>query len=127
MEFEKIFSGRIDSKSNGQDGTLKLSGRPGGRKCKVAQVMIKVVDASGANVRISAELWHGPDGTVSTLHSTPINAGDPGTGLPNVLSGDADANKIIGEYLHWVLKIKDSAVTTAQWAFVEVYEMRKAY
>jgi hypothetical protein len=127
MEFEQIFSGRIDSKSTGQDGTIKLKPRGGGRRIKTANLMVKVLDSSGANVRITVELWHGPDGTAVVLHSTPVSLGDPGTAYPGLLSGDADQTKFIGETLLWVLRIRDSALSAAQWAQVEVYETRKPF
>ena len=92
---------------------------------KNVQYMCKVGASSGANVRITVELWHGPDGLVSVLHSTPINAGDPTSS--GLLVGDADSTKVLGEFLLVVVKIKDSALTTAQWASIELFEMRKPF
>ena len=126
MQFKKILDAtRIDSNSDGTERTIKLSPSSGGRMVKNVQYMLKVNVSSGANVRLTVELWHGPDGLLSILHSTPINAGDPtASGL---LVGDADSTKVIGEFLLVVVKIKDTAVTTAQWAAVELFEMRKPF
>ena len=126
MQFKKIFGpARIDSQNNGAEQTIKLSPVAGGSLIKNVQYMCKVASASGANVRITIELWHGPDGLASVLHSTPINAADPSSS--GLLVGDCDTSKMIGEFLLPVIKIKDSALTTAQWAIVEIFEMRKPF
>ena len=126
MQFKKIYGpARIDSQSNGAEQTVKLSPTPGGRMVKNVQYMCKVLASSGANVRISIELWHSPDGGLSRLHSAPISGADPSA--DPLLVGDSDPNKMIGEFLMAVIKIKDSANTTAQWASIELFEMRKPF
>lgn len=95
--------------------------------CKVAHYDVRVIASSGDNVRITVELWHSPDGQVPSFHSVAINAANPGTSLPALVSGDADQSKIIGDALHVVLKIKDSAQANAQWALIEVFELRKPF
>lgn len=129
MVLSKLFEGRIDSGAAGAEATIRLKPRPGGRMCKVVRYDVKVIASSGDNVRITVALECGPDGTASAPHSTPINAAAPGSTFPAVVTGDADPAKIIGEWLHVALKIKDSAQppTTAQWAMIEVYELRKPF
>lgn len=95
---------------------------------KGVNYQIKVVAASGdANNRIGLDLYHGPDGATFALHSTPIGYGDPGNAYPVLLNGDADSTKMIGEFLQARLKIKTNSGSTAQWAVVEVFEMRKPF
>lgn len=126
MQFKKIYGpARIDSHGNGAEQTIKLSPTPGGRMVKNVQYMCKVLASSGPNVRITVELWHSPDGALARLHSVIINAADPST--EPLLVGDSDPTKMIGEFLMAVIKIKDSANTTAQWASVELFEMRKPF
>lgn len=118
---------RIDTGPAGAEATVKMSYRPGGRNAKSMNVMVKVLASSGANVRISADVYHSPDGSVGKLHSTAFEAQDPSTTLPAILSGDADSTKVIGEHTMVALRIKDSAATTIQWAVVEIYEMKKPF
>ena len=129
MFFERIFGpARIDSNSDGSEATIKLPTRSGGLQCQKVNYMLKVLQASATtNVRITVELQHGPDGTVTTTHSTAISNGDPGATFPSRLSGDCDSTKMVGEYLATFLKIKDNLGATARWAVVEVFEMRKPY
>lgn len=98
MEFNQIYSGRIDSLANGGEQSIKLKPTSGGRRTKGDNIQIVVRSSSGANVRLTAEVLHGPDGSTFVLHSTPINAADPGTSLPAVLNGDADSTKMLGEW-----------------------------
>lgn len=130
MVFKLIFQARIDSQSTGGESTIPFPPRNGGRACKQVnyQVVVRLSDGS-VNTRITLVLNHGPDGAVSTLHSTPISLVDPTTTLPSVMSGDSDATKMIGEWLHPILKIKhvNGAGNSLVWAVVEVYELRKAF
>ena len=128
MTFKKIFTGRLDSGSTGQETTYVMPPSSGGRSCKVVQFMVKVLQASSTtNVRISVDLYQSPDGTVSTLHSTAISSGDPGATFPSLLTGDCDTSKIVGEVLIPRIRIKDSATTNAMSAVIELYELRKPF
>lgn len=128
MQFRLIFDGRIDSLAGGAEATIRLAPSSGGRMCRVAQYMVKVVQSDGSdNIRITVALEHGPDGVVSGLHSTPIPAQNPGTTVPALLIGDADVSKVIGEYLHVLLKIKHATAAAPVWARVQVFEMRKPF
>lgn len=129
MEFRKIAGPlTISSGADGSEKEYPLGAFPGGRRVKVANYMVKVLAASSTtNVRIGVVLKHGPDGTVSVTHSTPISSGNPGATFPALLSGDADSSKIIGEVLMPVVKIADSATTNPMSATVEVFEVRKPF
>lgn len=97
---------------------------------KGVNYQIKFVQKFGdTNLRVALELFHGPDGTVSVLHSVPITyaAGDPGATMPALLSGDADQSKMVSEFLHPVIKIKANAGGALQAAMIEVFEMRKPF
>lgn len=123
MTFKRIFGpARVDGSSGGgTDYTLPPSA--GGSQCKTVQYMLKVVQTDdGVNCLLSVKLNHGPDGTVTKNHSTPIASTAAGT-APNLLVGDADTSKIIGEYLHPILNV----VGAGHWATVEVFEMRKPF
>ena len=126
--FNKVFEGRIDSLAGGPEATVKIRPRGGGRMARVAQYMVKVIQSDGSdNIRLTLALEHSPDGQFSVAHSTPISAANPGTGIPALLVGDADSTKILGEYLHPILKIKHATTAGAVWARVDVYEMRKPF
>lgn len=129
MEFRKITGPlTISSGTDGSEKEYPLGVFGGGRLVKGVNYMVKVLAASSTtNVRIGLVLKHGPDGTCSVTHSTPISAGNPGTAFPALLSGDSDTTKMLGEVLMPILKIADSAITTQMTATVEVYEMRKPF
>ena len=129
MEFRKLVGPlTITSTSDGQEKEYPLGAWGRGRMVKGVNYMVKVLAASSTtNVRIGLVLRHGPDGTVSVIHSSPISSGNPGATFPALLSGDADSTKMIGESLMPVLKIADSASTNEMSATVEVYEMRKPF
>lgn len=123
-----VWEGRVDSQSNGAEAQYALRPRAGGRLCKTELLQVKVVAGdANANTRISVYVRHSPDGTVSVAHSTAINSAAPGTTLPALLSGYADQALPLGEYLHLVLGIADSGLTTARWAYVQVWGMRKPF
>jgi len=124
--FSKVFEGRIDTTNVG--GLNTYFGRPvsAGSYCKVAQVMIEVVQDSGPEVRIKAELEQGPNGDTWILHSTPITSAAPPALKPSLMVGDADETKILGEYLRVNIEA-NSNEANPQWAFVKVYLMRKPF
>jgi len=130
MQLIRIANLRIDSQGNGAEQVYKLAPRGGGRMLKTVQYSVKMLQTSGgSDIRISVELRQSPDGTVDAPHSVPINLGNPGPNPPALLVGDADQNKIVGEYLHPVLKIQHAAGSSgsAVWAMVELFEMRKPF
>jgi len=128
MAAVKIFGPmRIDSGPAGAEATIRVPIRKVGASYKACNYGLRVDASSGANVRLTVEVVHGPDGSVTTTHSTPINAGDPTTTLPSLLSGDTDSTKILGDYLAVNIKIKDVALTTIQWAVVTLFETGKPF
>lgn len=100
--------------------------RPGGRLCKNVQYMVKVVASSSDQAKVGLFLDHGPDGTVSKLHSTPIALTQLTGGNALLLVGDSDSTKIIGEFLHPVVNCLSNDAN-ACWALVEIFEMRKPF
>ena len=127
MQFTELASMNIESGPTGQERSFKLAWRPGGRMVKNANYQIKVeTSCEDPNLRISLELWHGPDGSGGVQHSTPIAYANPGTPVA-YLSGDADSTKVLSEYLMMVVKIKDNTTTARQWAQIRVYETRKPF
>lgn len=130
MQLKKIWAGRIESTSNGTELKYELPARAGGRMVKGVNYQVKFVQKFGdTNLRIQVELNHSPDGTANVPHSTPITYanGDPGAMVPSLLSGDSDPTRMIGEYLHPIVKIKANAGGALQAAYVEVFEMRKPF
>jgi hypothetical protein len=130
MLFRKIFEGRVYSQSNGNPGAIKLPVSKGGSMCKIIQYMVKTFQTSGTNTRVTVEVFQGPDATTFTSAplATPVNAGNPGATLPSVLVGDTGA-AVVGEFLLPVVSVSDSAAPSGQqqWAWVEVYELRKPF
>lgn len=117
----------LESGPAGQERTVKLPWRKGGKSCKNINYQIVVTDScEDTNLRITLELWHGPDGNSGLLHSTPIAYANPGTPVA-LMNGDSDSTKRIADYLGVVIKIKDNAAATRQWARVRVYETRKPF
>ena len=126
MNFKKIASNlRLETTFNGGTQTMLLPATPGGRQVKNLNYMIRILQCSDtANVKLGLALSHGPDGLVSTSHSTPITA----TAVPasNLLSGDAGSG-VIGEWLHPGVTIVTVSTAQREWAVVDVYEMRKPF
>ena len=127
MFFRKIQGPlRIDS----PDETVveyPLSPSRGGSSTKVVQYMVKVIATNApGDTKVGIKLHHGPDGSVSVLHSTPISPTAPAT-IPGVVAGDADSSTIIGEYLFPILTIQGPTGGPPVFAIVEVYEMRKPF
>lgn len=129
MMFRKVAGPvRLLSQSNGSVQIHSFDPVPGGRMIRRAQYMLKVLQVSSANVRVGVDLEHGPDGRITTLHSTPIPFSDPGGLLPTLFEGTAnDATSMIGEWLQPVIKVKDNTATGQEWAVVELYELRKPF
>lgn len=128
MELKLIFAGRIDSLANGAEAAYTLKPRGGGRFVKCVNYQVKVTQHDGSdNVRLTVDVRHSPDGTASAVHSTAISSVNPGAVLPALVSGDGDLVKMLGEFVHPILKIKHTSAGGAVWAFVEVYEMRKPF
>jgi len=127
--FNLVWEGWIESESNGNLKSYELPARQRGRMVKVVHYDVVVVQSTGDNVRLSFELKHGPDGVAKTAHSTLMSSVNPGTAYPALVSGDADATKILSEWLPPIVKIADSAAPSGntQRAYVRVYEMRKPF
>lgn len=118
-----IFTG-----TSGAEKDYPIGVYPGGSMVKNANYIVKVLNASHtSNLRITLAVKHSADGQVPAPHSTPINAGDPSSAFPVALSGDLDSTKVVNEFLHPSLLIKDNTTTNQMWATVEVFEMRKAF
>lgn len=128
MQLKKIAGPiRLDSLASGAEASFRLKPQPGGRMVKNAHYSIKILFCNDVtNTRISLDLEHGPDGTVSALHSTPISTASSAAAFPNLIAGDAGAG-VINEYLHIVLRIKHNTAAAPVAATVEVYEMRKPF
>lgn len=118
----------VNTGTSGAEKDYGLGVFGGGSAVKNANYIVKVLQASAtSNMRLSLVIKHSADGIVPASHSTPINSADPGSTFPFALSGDLDSTKVVNEYLHPTLLIKDNTTTTAMWATVEVYEMRKPF
>jgi hypothetical protein len=126
MVFELVWEGWIECESNGNRKAYDLPRRSGGRNAKVVHYDVVVVQSSGANVRLSLDLKHGPDGVAKTTHSTVFASQAPGVSYPALVAGDADASRILSEWLHPVLSIASTAATLER-ALIKVYELRKPF
>ena len=128
MNFKKIASNvRIDTTSTGDQVVFLLPATPGGRQVKSINYMVRILQCSDTSVtKIGLNLSHGPDGLVSTSHSSPITA----TLVPasNLLSGDAGPG-VLGEWLHPALTVQRSSTGAGlrESVVVDVYEMRKPF
>jgi len=126
MDFSMVFEGRVDSKSDGNANIYMLPTQGGGRRVKVLQVMVEILQSSGTEFQVKADLDQGPNGETWTLHSNPIPLTAAPAILPAVLAGDADDSKIIGEYMRVQLHA-DSSDANGQWGYVKVYVLRKPF
>lgn len=125
--YKLIASMRFDGTGSGGNGiSYKLKPRGGGRLCKNAQYMIKIIAVSSDQTKLKLDLEHGPDGTVSRPHSTPIVLTQLTSTNALLLVGDADQTKILGEYLHPIIFCISNDANPC-WAVVEIYEMRKPF
>lgn len=127
MQFKLIApSLRVDGPASGGSESIKaLPPRPGGKACRTAQYSIEILQASGDHAKVGLKLRHGPNEFKSVLHSTPIGTTQLTTGI-NLLVGDADQTKIIGEWLH-VEVVCISADANPCWAMINVYELLKPF
>lgn len=103
---------------------FRLQPTAGGRSCLAAMMQLKIHNRSSANVTVGIRLEHSPDGSVSDVHSTPRTTATLAFAPPCVVSGDSDASKMLGEYLHWVIIVGGGA---GEWIQFEAFEMRKAF
>ena len=114
--------------ASGAEKDYSLGVFPGGSMVKNANYIIEVQNASHtSNLRLTLAVKHSATGILPVAHSTPINAGDPGSTFPTALGGDLDSTKVVNEFLHPTLLIKDNVTTNQMWATVVVYEMRKPF
>ncbi len=126
MLFKKVGDNlRVQSGTGGEDTTWELAPSPGGHTTKVVNYMVVIKQKSSTAVEIGVSLYHGPNGRNCVLHSTPISSTAIGAGV-DLVSGDADTSKIIGEWLHPRI-ICGSTGATVEWAVIDVYEMRKPF
>lgn len=127
MLFKLIAEITMESKADATIVEYRLPPTPGGRMCRQVNYMAEVIWASDpANAKVGLKLNHGPNGGVSTLHSTPITPVVP-SAVPGVNSGDSDSTKMIGEWLHPVATIQGPSAGPAQRATVRFYELRKPF
>lgn len=132
MNFRKIAGPmRIDTASDGNERTYRLAGRPGGRMVKSLQYMVKVLASSSSSAQVGMDVQHGPDGEVYESLKVNIVAYEGFSSTPNLATGAIGASgtnaEIVGEWILPVIKIQHSSQSQAEWAMVEVYEMRKPF
>lgn len=127
MDFRKIASVKITGPAAGGSVTkVSLPARGGGRMASRMQYMLLVRSVSSDQAKLGLILDQGPDGIVFREHSTPIaNTQLTGTNA-ELLVGDVDFAKVLGEFLRATLTcISNDA--SACWVLVDVYEMRKPF
>ena len=125
--FRKIADNfRVESDDAG--GVIKFNLTPiaGGHTTKVALYQVVVVQKSSTNFQLAVDLDHGPDGRTFVSHSTPVSTTQLTGSNANMVSGQADTSKVLGEWLR--LTLSASGTTAAKhWAVVDVYEMLKPF
>jgi hypothetical protein len=125
--FKLIASLRVDGPATGGQETLyKLTPLRGGRVCKQANYQIKIVAVSSNQAKVGLKLEHGPDGTVSVLHSTPIATTQITGANAALLNGDSDGTKMIGNFLHPIVACISNDANPC-WAVIEVYQLLKPF
>ena len=127
MQYRKLGRFRIDGPATGgMAATVSLGPTAGGRMCKGALYMLKILQVSSTQAKLGLALSHGPDGQVAVLHSTPI-ANTQLTGANAfLLAGQSDLSLMLGEYLDPALTCISNDASVC-WVLVEVYEMRKPF
>ena len=115
---------RVESDAAGASQDFEINPSTGGHMVKVAHYQIVVKQKSSTSARLGLKLDHGPNGKDHILHSTPIVL----TTLsgPNLLVGDSDTTKVVGEVLHPIVQCASTGASR-EWALVDVYEMRKPF
>lgn len=124
MQFKKIAAQYRVECAAGGSGVAALPVTSGGRLVKSLNYMIEILATSTTSAKIALALYHGPNGQVSVLHSTPITTTTLATGVL-LLSGDASSSAVIGEYLHPIVTVSGSG--NAEWVLFNLYELRKPF
>ncbi len=99
MDFKKIAGPtRFESGPAGADAEYPLPHRSGGRSAKSFSYMVKVI-AGPPNTKVGFKIKHGPDGTVSVVHTSTASATIAAS--PSVMVFDAGSGDgpDIGEHL----------------------------
>lgn len=118
---------RVDGPATGgQETFYRLQPSRSGRLCKQANFQIKVIASSSSQAKVGLRLEHGPDGTVSVLHSVPIPTTQLTGGNALLLNGDSDASKMLGNFLHPVITCISNDASPC-WAVIEVYQLLKPF
>ena len=110
MLFTKIVSNfRVECGAGGEDTEITLKPRPGGRAARGVNYMVLVTQKSSNAVEVGLKLNHGPNGINSLQHSIPI--AQVAITTNTLLSGDSDATKILGEWLHPIILVGSTGGT----------------
>lgn len=122
MDFRKIVGPtRFDAGAAGADVEYALPHRAGGKSAKGVSVHVKII-AGSANAKVGFKIKHGPDGTVTAVHTSTASATISAS--PSLMVFDA-GSAMIGEYIHPTLVVGGTA--GSDYVVVEVYEMRKPF
>ena len=125
MFFRKLASNlRITSGSGGALAEYALDARPGGHTVKRVNYQVVIRQKSSDSVKVGVRLFHGPDGKNFLLQSTPIASTTVGAGV-NMLNGDSDGAKMIGEYTAAALTCEGAG--NVEWANIDLYEIQTPF
>lgn len=117
---------RVQCPAAGTATDHALTPTPGGSSTKSVQIVVVVHRKSSDALRLGIRLDHSADGRFGATYATILATTDPGT-LPKSLFGDNSATTTyISEYIHPVI-ICSSSGASAEWADIEVYEIRKPF
>lgn len=126
MYYRKIASNlRVTCGANGAIVDLNLDPVWGGHTMKQVNFQIDVRQKSSTTAMAGLKLKHGPNGDKYLDHSTPI-ASTILAGAPDLLNGDSDPAKMLGEVLLPVVTIASNAAQM-EWATVDVYMVAKPF
>lgn len=122
MDFKKIIGPtRFDAGVGGADVEYTLPPRSGGRSVKSVSHMVKIIGGT-TNAKVGFKLKHGPDGSVSTTHTSTASATI--TTPPSCMAFDG-GSAAVSEHIHPVVLVGGTAAT--DFVVIEVFEMRKPF